>query len=91
MSRRILTALIIVAMAVFFAGIAPAQDMKTITGTLVSQDQLQADDGQVYMIENTGAAQDLDQMVDKKVTVKGTVMEKEGKNVIQLDSIEPAE
>jgi hypothetical protein len=43
------------------------------------------------MIENTGAAQNLDQMVDKKVTVKGTVMEKEGKNVIQLESIQPVE
>jgi len=91
MSRRILTAFIVVAMAVFFAGVVSAQDMKSITGTLVTQDQLEADDGQVYMIENTGAAQNLDQMVDKKVTVKGTVMEKEGKNVIQLESIQPVE
>ncbi len=81
----------IVAMVVFFAGIVSAQDVKTITGTLVAQDQLETDDGQVYMIENTGAAQNVDQMVDKKVTVKGTVMEKEGKNVIQLDSIQTAE
>jgi len=81
----------IVAMVVFFAGIVSAQDVKTITGTLVAQDQLEADDGQVYMIENTGAAPNLDQMVDKKVTVKGTVMEKEGKNVIQLDSIKTSE
>ena len=91
MNRRILAAFMIAAMAVFFAGIVSAQDMQTITGTLVAQDQLQADDGQVYMLENTEVAQNLDQMMDKKVTVKGAVMEKEGKNVIELDSIQPAE
>jgi len=91
MSRKIVTVFMIVAMVVSFAGYVSAQDMKTITGTLVSQDQLEADDGQVYMIENTGAAPNLNQMVDKKVTVKGTVMEKEGNNVIQLDSIQSAE
>lgn len=80
----------ILAMIVVFAGIASAAETQTVTGTLVSKDQLKADNGDVYTLENTEAAKNLDQLMDKKVEVKGAVMEKEGKKVIQVESIEPA-
>jgi hypothetical protein len=90
MYRRTLAVFMILAMVVVFAGIATAAETQTVTGTLVSKDQLKADNGDVYTLENTEAAQNLDQMMDKKVEVKGAVMEKEGKKVIQVESIEPA-
>jgi len=80
----------ILAMVVVFAGIASAAETQTVTGTLVSKSELKADDGQQYMIEDTGAVQNLDQYVDKKVEVTGAVMDKEGKKVIQVESIKPA-
>ena len=91
MLRRILAVVLVLAMCVSFSGLALAGEMKTITGTLVSGDQLMADDGQEYMIDEASAAKDLDQMVDKKVEVKGTVMEKDGKQVLQIESIKPVE
>ena len=92
MARRIISVFMILAMAAFFGGIASAtDDMKTITGTLVSEDQVMADDGQKYMIEDAGNAENLDQMVDKKVEIKGTVMEKDGEKVLKIDSIKPVE
>jgi hypothetical protein len=90
MYRRTLAVFMILAMVVVFSGIASAAETQTLTGTLVSKDQLKADDGQVYTLENTEAAQNLDQLMDKKVEIKGAVMEKEGKKVIQVESIEPA-
>ena len=91
MTRRILAVALVLAMAVVFAGIASADDAKTITGTLVSEDQLMANDGQEYMLENTEAAKDIEQYVDKKVEIKGTVMEKEGQKTIKVESIKPVE
>jgi hypothetical protein len=80
----------ILAMVVVLAGIASAADMQTVTGTLVSKDHLKADNGEVYTLENAEAAKNLDQLMDKKVEIKGDVMEKEGKKVMQVESIEPA-
>ncbi len=91
MTRRIVSLLMVLAMVAFFGGFAAADDMKTITGTLVSEDQLMADDGQEYMIEDAGMAKNLDQMIDKKVEVKGTVTEKEGDKVLRIESIKPVE
>ena len=92
MYRKITAIIVTLAMAMCFSGIVSASShMKTITGTLVSEGQLKADDGQKYMIEDPGAAQNLDQMINKKVEIKGTVKEKEGNKVLQIDSIKQVE
>ena len=86
--------LFIVALAALFgaafvlAAIAGAEEM-TIKGTVNAEGQLVADDGETYTISTDNEmGQDLTSAVDKKVEVKATVSEAEGKKVIEVVGFE---
>ena len=63
-----------------------SSDMASISGKITAENELVADDGQVYNIADTEGGQNLLENVDKMVEVKGTVAEKDGKKEITVDS-----
>jgi hypothetical protein len=86
LSRSVAIGLAIaVVMAVFAGGMAMAED--TITGTVIQQGDIIVLDavGGSYILEGTDQAPD---MVGKKVTVTGTVAEKDNMKVISVMSME---
>jgi len=74
--------------AFVLASVAGAEDM-TIKGTVNAEGQLVADDGETYAISTDNEmGQNLTSAVEKKVEVKGTVSETEGKKIIEVMSYE---
>lgn len=67
-------------------GPALSSDMTLISGKVTADNELIADDGQVYNIADTKGGKGLLKNVDKIVEVKGTVSEKDGKKEITVKS-----
>ena len=83
-------------MVVLVSGIALSEGMKgaeesqevAITGTVNSNNQLVDQDGQIMEIADTEEGKELLTHAGQKVTVKGTVMENEGKTEISVSNYE---
>ena len=87
-----IVALVALFCAAFVLGAVVGAEEMTITGTVNAEGQLEADDGQTYTISTDNEmGKDLTSAVDKKVEVKGTVSEAEGKRVIEVTSYEVQE
>jgi len=67
-----------------------AADEVTITGT-VTEEGIMTDEGELYGLADNDQGQELMELADKKVEVKGTVEESEGKKVITVTSYEVLE
>ena len=83
-------------MVVLVSGIALSEGMKSaeelqevaVTGTINSDNQLVDQDGQILEIADTKEGKELLSHTGQMVSVKGTVMEKEGKSHISVSNYE---
>jgi hypothetical protein len=80
------TGLITLILVFSLAGTSFSSDMTSISGKITAENELVADDGQVYNIADTEGGKRLLKNVDKVVEVKGTVTEKDGKKEITVNS-----
>lgn len=85
------TGLFALVLVVFLCGTGFSGEMMSITGTITADNQVVADDGQIYSVADTDNGKDLLQNVDKKVEIKGTVSEKEGMKEIMVESFKVVE
>jgi hypothetical protein len=83
-TKKIVTGILIIGFIALLAGIAAAADEVSITGTVNEDSQLVADSGTVYDIGDTEKGNEVMELVGKKVSVKGTVMEAEGTKIITI-------
>lgn len=84
MKRNIFVSTLAVLLVAFFCAAAIAADEQTITGKINDQQQLVADDGTVYEVASSEKGDELVGMTDKKVSVTGTVAEKDGEKTIEV-------
>jgi len=90
-TKKIALAVLIIGFIALLAGIAVAADEVSITGTVNQDSQLVADSGETYDIGDNEKGNEVMEMVGKKVSVKGTVMESEGTKTIEITSFEVIE
>ena len=83
-TKKIVTGILIIGFIALLAGIAAAADEVNITGTINEDSQLVDDSGMVYDIGDTEMGNQVMELVGKKVSVKGTVMEAEGTKIITI-------
>ena len=83
-TKKIVTGILIIGFIALLAGMAAAADEVSITGTVNEDSQLVADSGTVYDIGDTEKGNEVMELVGKKVSVKGTVMEAEGTKIITI-------
>ena len=83
-TKKIVTGILIIGFIALLAGIAAAADEVSITGTVNEDSQLVADNGQTYDIGDNEKGNEVMELVGKKVSVKGTVMEAEGTKIITI-------
>ena len=67
-------------------GLAGGETM--VSGKVTADNQLLGEDGQVYEVADTDNGNKLLEQMEKKVTVKGTVAEKDGVKMITVTSFE---
>ena len=83
--RGIMTLMALLISIAMIAGTAMAGDTM-VSGKVTSDNQLLSDDGQVYEVADTENGNKLLEHTEKKVAVKGTVAEKDGKKMITVTS-----
>ena len=87
-SKKILSGILIICLTFFLSGVAVAGSQTSISGVINEDGQLVDDDGMVYDIAESDEGEQIMEMVGRKVTVKGTVMETEGTKIITISSFE---
>jgi hypothetical protein len=90
-TKKIALAVLIIGFIALLAGIAVAADEVSITGTVNEDSQLVADSGETYDIGDNEKGNQVMEMVGKKVSVKGTVMEAEGTKIITITAFDVIE
>jgi hypothetical protein len=90
-TKKITLAVLIIGFIALLAGIAAAADEVSITGTINDDSQLVADSGTTYDIGDNEKGNEVMELVGKKVSVKGTVMEAEGTKIITITSFDVIE
>ena len=83
--KGIITAMALLIGIAFIAGVSMAGETM-ISGTVTADNQLLAEDGQIYEVATTENGEQLLEQMEKKVAVKGTVAEKDGKKMITVTS-----
>jgi len=92
MKRTILLVVCALFMVVMMSGVALSADKKAaeqgimISGTINSTNQLVDKDGQAFGVADNEQGKELLTHVGEKVEVKGTVMESEGKKLIDVSA-----
>jgi type 1 fimbria pilin len=90
-TKKIALGILIIGFIALMAGIAAAADEVSITGTINDQSQLVADSGTTYDIGDNEKGNEVMDLVGKKVSVKGTVMEAEGTKIITITAFDVIE
>jgi len=90
-TKKIALAVLIIGFIALVVGIAAAAEEVSITGTINEDSQLVSDTGETYDIGDNEKGNDVMDMVGKKVSVKGTVMESEGTKIITITSFDVIE
>jgi type 1 fimbria pilin len=90
-TKKIALGILIIGFIALMAGIAAAADEVSITGTITDQSQLVADSGTTYDIGDNEKGNEVMDLVGKKVSVKGTVMEAEGTKIITITAFDVIE
>ena len=90
-TKKIVTGILIIGFIALLAGMAAAADEVSITGTVNEDSQLVADSGTVYDIGDNEKGNEVMELVGKKVSVKGTVMEAEGTKIITITAFDVIE
>ena len=83
-TKKILSGILIICLTFFLSGMAVAGSPTSISGVINEDGQLVDDDGMVYDIADSDEGEQIMEMVGRKVTVKGTVMESEGTKIITV-------
>jgi hypothetical protein len=78
-------------MIAFLAGPVISADSETIVGIVNDSYQIVTDNDQVYEIAESEKGDELIELVDKKVKVKGTVEEDDGAKLMTVTSYEVIE
>ena len=86
--RKIFLGILIIGLTVFLSGIALAGSEVSVSGVINADGQLVDNDGMFYDIAENEEGNEVMEMVGRKVTVKGTVMEAEGTKVITISSFQ---
>ena len=66
------------------AGAVIAQDNITITGTVNGDYQIVDDNGKVYEVADNDVGNEVVELVGKKVQVKGSIMDADGTQIINI-------
>jgi hypothetical protein len=82
--KKIFSGILIICLALFFSGIAVAGSQTSISGVINEDGQLVDDEGMAFDIADNEEGEEIMEMVGRKVTVKGTVMEAEGTKIITV-------
>jgi hypothetical protein len=86
--KKILLGILIVGLTVFLSGIAVGQSEVSVSGVVNDDGQLVDDEGMTYDIADNDEGNEVMEMVGRKVSVKGTVMEADGTKIITISSFE---
>jgi hypothetical protein len=90
-TKKILLGILVIGIAALLSGIAMAGEEVAISGTINEDGQLVDQSGMAYDIGDTEQGNEVMELVGKKVSVQGTVMEAEGTKVITITSYELVE
>jgi hypothetical protein len=85
--RGMITVLTVLVGILLIAGTGLAGET-VVSGKVTADHQLLSDDGQVYEVSDTENGNQLLEQMEKKVAVKGTVAERDGKKTINVTSFE---
>jgi hypothetical protein len=89
--QKIFSGILIIGFIVLLAGMAATADEVSITGTINGDSQLVDDSGTAYDIGDNEKGNEVMELVGKKVSVKGTVMEAEGTKIITITAFDVIE
>jgi hypothetical protein len=89
--QKIFSGILIIGFIALLAGMAAAADEVSITGTINTDSQLVDDSGAAYDIGDNEKGNEVMELVGKKVSVKGTVMEAEGTKIITITAFDVIE
>jgi hypothetical protein len=89
--QKIFSGILIIGFIALLAGMAAAADEVSITGTINGDSQLVDDSGTAYDIGDNEKGNEVMELVGKKVSVKGTVMEAEGTKIITITAFDVIE
>jgi hypothetical protein len=89
--QKIFSGILIIGFIALLAGMAAAADEVSITGTINGDSQLVDDSGTASDIGDNEKGNEVMELVGKKVSVKGTVMEAEGTKIITITAFDVIE
>jgi len=89
--QKIFSGILIIGFIALLAGMAATADEVSITGTINGDSQLVDDSGTAYDIGDNEKGNEVMELVGKKVSVKGTVMEAEGTKIITITAFDVIE
>lgn len=85
-TKKMVLGLLIIGVMVLLAGWVAAGEEVSISGTINDDFQLVADSGITYDIGDNEKGNEVMELVGKKVSVKGTVVEGDGTKIITINS-----
>ena len=83
-TKNMVLGFLIIGFITLLAGWVTAAEEVSITGTINKDSQLVADSGTTYDIGDNEKGNDVMDLVGKKVSVKGTVMDADGTKIIMV-------
>jgi hypothetical protein len=83
-TKNMVLGFLIIGFITLLAGWVAAAEEVSITGTINKDSQLVADSGTTYDIGDNEKGNDVMDLVGKKVSVKGTVMDADGTKIIMI-------
>lgn len=89
--KRMVLRILTFGIIALFAGMAMAGQEVSITGTINDESQLVADNGMTYDIDDNEMGNEIMELVGKKVSVKGTVMDAEEIKIITITAFDVIE
>lgn len=90
-TKRTVLRILVPGIITLFAGMAMAGQEVSITGTINDESQLVADNGMTYDIDDNETGNEVMELVGKKVSVKGTVMDAEEIKIITITAFDVIE
>lgn len=90
-TKKIIIEVLAIAFIALLAGMAAAEEEISITGTINDESQLVDDSGTVYDIGDNEKGNEVTELIGKKVSVKGSVVQAEGIKMITITSFKVIE
>jgi hypothetical protein len=90
-AKRMFLRILIIGFITLLAGMAAAGQEVSITGTINAESQLVADSGMTYDIDDNEMGNEVMELVGKKVSVKGTVVDAEETKIITITAFDVSE